>query len=319
MLRYVEIGWRSGGRWLSLAVLGGLALGAPGVSFTPAVSANSAPIPAQTWLTFDSAHLCTAGGLRSHPVAGASQPASVTGVPLSLTTSSPSSEGSTGSSLVSVALAAAPLAPATQACATSAGSTATLAMPLRAQEPKTMLTTASAAVAHTTTLASHLTSVHVIYTKTPPQAPAAPTQATGYSGPPGGVGPWTPVAGHPSYSFPDFAGDPNSWEYGSCTWWAWYTRRDEPQLASLGYASGWIGAARARGMSVGYSPAVGATVVFQPGVQGASGDGHVGHVVALLSDGWFVMSEMNFYWNGGGYGRVNYRYAHVGAGVAFIY
>ena len=35
--------------------------------------------------------------------------------------------------------------------------------------------------------------------------------------------------------------------------------------------------------------------------------------------GWFLISEMNFYWNGGGWGRVDYRLAHTGWGVQFIY
>jgi len=28
---------------------------------------------------------------------------------------------------------------------------------------------------------------------------------------------------------------------------------------------------------------------------------------------------MSFYWNGGGWGRISFRYAHTGPGVAFIY
>jgi hypothetical protein len=28
---------------------------------------------------------------------------------------------------------------------------------------------------------------------------------------------------------------------------------------------------------------------------------------------------LNFYFNGGGWGRISYRYAHVGSGVQFIY
>jgi hypothetical protein len=64
---------------------------------------------------------------------------------------------------------------------------------------------------------------------------------------------------------------------------------------------------------------VGATVVFQPGVQGASGGGHAAHVEAGFKNGWFLVSEMSFYWNGGGWGRISFRYAHTGSGVAFIY
>jgi hypothetical protein len=32
-----------------------------------------------------------------------------------------------------------------------------------------------------------------------------------------------------------------------------------------------------------------------------------------------MISEMNFYWNGGGWGKVDYRFVHEGWGVAFIY
>ena len=136
--------------------------------------------------------------------------------------------------------------------------------------------------------------------------------------PPGGIGAWTPVPGHPSYGMSDFGGDPYSSQFGVCTWYAWYRHQNEA-LASFGMAYNWVAAARSHGLSVGYSPAVGATVVFQPGVEGAGGGGHVGHVEAVLSNGWFIISEMNFYFNGGGWGRVDWRYAHVGGGVAFIY
>jgi surface antigen len=133
-----------------------------------------------------------------------------------------------------------------------------------------------------------------------------------------GPGAWTPVPGHPSYWLGDFAGDPYSGAYGVCTWYAWYRHRNEP-LMRLGNAWAWANNAPSYGLSVGSTPVAGATVVLQPGVQGASGAGHVGHVEWLVGNGWFVISEMNFYWNGGGYGRVDYRYAHVGPGVLFIY
>jgi surface antigen len=106
--------------------------------------------------------------------------------------------------------------------------------------------------------------------------------------------------------------------FGQCTWWAQYERRDE-NLAYMGDASDWAVVAAQRGLQVGDNPAPGATAVFQPGVQGAGGGGHVAHVIAVYPDGWFLISEMNFYWNGGGWGRVDYRYAHSGPGVEFIY
>ncbi len=139
------------------------------------------------------------------------------------------------------------------------------------------------------------------------------------SAPPSGVpGAWTPVPGHPSYGMSDFAGDPWSQYFGYCTWYAWYRHQNEP-LLRLGNASQWPWAAPSHGLRVGSTPVAGATVVFQPGVEGAGGGGHAAHVEAVLGGGWFIMSEMNFSWNGGGWGRVDWRYAYAGSGVSFIY
>lgn len=153
-------------------------------------------------------------------------------------------------------------------------------------------------------------------------APKTPTAKASYSAPhsaaPSGIGPWTPVSGHPTYSLGNFAGDAYSGAYGTCTWYAWYRRQGEP-LMQLGNASQWAANAPSHGLRVGSAPVVGATAVFQPGVQGAGSGGHVAHVEAILGGGWFIISEMNFYWNGGGFGKVDYRYVHTGSGVTFIY
>ncbi len=70
----------------------------------------------------------------------------------------------------------------------------------------------------------------------------------------------------------------------------------------------------------GSTPVPGATVVFAGGVQGASSAGHYARVVAVAPGGqWLLISEMNFTWRGGGFGRINYRYIHTGAGITFIY
>jgi surface antigen len=91
------------------------------------------------------------------------------------------------------------------------------------------------------------------------------------------------------------------WAFGQCTWWAQSKRRDE-NLRRMGDARYWAANAPTRGYHVGTTPRVGATVVFQPGVQGAGGAGHVAHVEAVYAHGWFLVSEMNFSWNGGGWG-----------------
>jgi surface antigen len=143
--------------------------------------------------------------------------------------------------------------------------------------------------------------------------PAAPVSGGG-----GTYSPWAPVPGHPSYSMGDFAGDPNSSYFGYCTWYAWYRYQGEP-LMRLGNAEAWAWNAPSFGLRTGTTPVVGATAVFQPGVEGAGGAGHVAHVEAVLGGGWFIVSEMNFSWNGGGWGRVDWRYVYATSGVTFIY
>jgi surface antigen len=132
-----------------------------------------------------------------------------------------------------------------------------------------------------------------------------------------GIGAWVST-GLAAYTLGDFSGDQYSGYYGTCAWYAWYRRQDEP-LLRLGNAAQWASNASSHGLSVGSFPEVGATVVFQPGVQGASSLGHAAHVEEVYGTGWFLISEMSFYWNGGGWGKVSYRYAHTGYGVRFIY
>ena len=148
-------------------------------------------------------------------------------------------------------------------------------------------------------------------------ANAAPSSS---SKTPAGLCAWCAPAEYHSFGpVSDFRGDSYSSSRGQCTWWA-ATRRLDENFWGLGtYAYQWTFNARARGFRTGTSPAVGASVVFQPGVDGASSWGHVGHVEKVYSGGWFLISEMNFYWNGGGWDRVDYRYVHTGPGVSFLY
>jgi hypothetical protein len=138
------------------------------------------------------------------------------------------------------------------------------------------------------------------------------------------LAPWPPddsfmeVPGHPAFRVSRPADGYYWWAFGQCTWWAQNTRRDE-NLSYIGDAKYWASGAAARGYRVGTLPAVNSTVVYRPGAQGAGGLGHVAHVEAVYPGGWFLTSEMNFYWNGGGWGRVDYRFAHTGWGVYFIY
>lgn len=147
-------------------------------------------------------------------------------------------------------------------------------------------------------------------------AASAPSYST-QSYTPSGISQWANT-GRGAWRMYDYAGDPYSGVYGGCTWWAWYKNSWQP-LMQLGDAWQWAYNAPSHGLATGSTPAVGATVVFQPGVQGASSLGHAAHVEAVYGGGWFLVSEMSFYWNGGGWGIVSYRYAHTGPGVSFIY
>lgn len=102
--------------------------------------------------------------------------------------------------------------------------------------------------------------------------------------------------------------------YGQCTWYASQMR---PDLMGdvWGNAANWAYAARASGRATGYNPQVGAVAVFQPGVQGAWGAGHVAYVAAVGANGWFLVREMDFPYAG----QVTSRWAHAGGGVTFIY
>ncbi len=171
-------------------------------------------------------------------------------------------------------------------------------------------------------------------------APAARSSTKSYSAPAtthaAGKGAAAPVgtvqavnsAGEPCRSTDYFNGVPSQWKvppscyagvyainpanyvyrpgFGWCNWWPEVMNPSRPNLLWGNYPRTSI-------------PRPGATVVFAPGVQGASAGGHYSRVVAVYPGGqWFLVSEMNFYWRGGGFGKVSYRYVHTGPGVTFI-
>jgi len=101
---------------------------------------------------------------------------------------------------------------------------------------------------------------------------------------------------------------PASSTFGYCNWWVNELHRDKPDLL--------YGSEYRRGSA----PVPGAAVYFAGLVQGAGASGHFAQVVAIAPDHyWMLITEMNFAWRGGGFGKVDYRYAHVGSGVTFIY
>lgn len=96
----------------------------------------------------------------------------------------------------------------------------------------------------------------------------------------------------------------NHFAYGFCTYYV-ATRRCVPWL---GNASSWYIAAAQMGFKEGRMPVAGAIVVFKPGVDGVSWEGHVAYVEAVgpaegIPAGSFKLSEMNY----AGWNRVDYR------------
>jgi surface antigen len=115
-------------------------------------------------------------------------------------------------------------------------------------------------------------------------------------------------------------GSVNVFPYGSCTWWAnqryfqlhgifvpWRTQSNAWQWTARAYEFGW---------HVSSVPVVGAIIVLQPGVEGASWAGHVAVVERILSNGHVIASNMNW----GAYPwLVTYVEFAPGPGVTFIH
>lgn len=88
----------------------------------------------------------------------------------------------------------------------------------------------------------------------------------------------------------------NGYSYGYCTYYV-ASRRFVP--SNWGNASSWYYNAVLAGYSVGTAPRAGA-VAWENG-------NHVAYVESANADGTVTVSEMNFWSNGGGWGRVSYR------------
>lgn len=113
----------------------------------------------------------------------------------------------------------------------------------------------------------------------------------------------------------------NYYPGGQCTW---YAEQEAAQytglwLKSFGNAMYWAGNAAASGWAVAATPRIGSVIVFQPGVDGAGGVGHVAFVTNYYpSTGRVVISEMNF----AGLGHVDTRTITNGInnpGIRYIY
>jgi hypothetical protein len=106
---------------------------------------------------------------------------------------------------------------------------------------------------------------------------------------------------------------------GNCTWYAYERFRGESGTypALTGDAHYWDNSARATGWGVVLDAMSRTIVVFEPGVQGASGLGHVAwvNVVQSRSDGrWIHITEMNY----NGLGRMNSRWVKDVPGMSYV-
>ena len=120
---------------------------------------------------------------------------------------------------------------------------------------------------------------------------------------------WTvPPGCYANIYYPDRSAYHASSTFGYCNWWVQALHPNQPDIL---YGKEYTRTS---------TPIAGAAVWFNPNVQGAGSDGHWAQAVAVSSDGyWVLITEMNFSWRGGGFGRVDFRYIHAGAGVYFIH
>jgi surface antigen len=115
-------------------------------------------------------------------------------------------------------------------------------------------------------------------------------------------------------------GSPETWPLGVCTYWAnlRYHELTGHWVKWLGNAYQWADGARLAGWHVSTQPHVPSIIVLMPGVEGASGFGHVA-VVESASGNSAYTSDMNWYVNGGGWDIKSYYTFTAGPGVYFIW
>lgn len=147
-----------------------------------------------------------------------------------------------------------------------------------------------------------------VNTNITPAAIPAPTTAPASSGP--AAAPTAPSTFDGNFS--------NPFSPGQCTWWADYRYHQLTGFAIpwSGNASAWAyNAAGYGGWVVSDTPRVPSIIVLQPGVQYASGWGHVAIVERINPDGSVYTSNYNVV----GWGVLSYASYHPGPGVSFVY
>ncbi|HEX7736681.1 MAG TPA: CHAP domain-containing protein [Ktedonobacteraceae bacterium] len=110
------------------------------------------------------------------------------------------------------------------------------------------------------------------------------------------------------------------WPLGQCTYWSNYEyhRLTGFWVSWNGNADQWVTGAHKAGWNVSQTPHVPSIMVMMPGVQGASGYGHVA-VVEGTNRNVVRTSNMNWYANGGGWNRVSTVNFHTGPGIYFVW
>ncbi len=107
--------------------------------------------------------------------------------------------------------------------------------------------------------------------------------------------------------------------YGQCTWYASqrYFELHGVYVPWTTNADAWEWGARALDFhwQVSSQPSVGAIMVLQPNIQGASGLGHVGVVESVQADGSVIASSLNW---GPNYTQVSDFHFYPGTGVSFV-
>lgn len=116
------------------------------------------------------------------------------------------------------------------------------------------------------------------------------------------------------------AGGLNRFAFGQCTYWAnmRYHALTGYWVPWLGNAYQWAYGAQVSGWIVSSKPVVPSIIVLQPGVEGASGYGHVAIVEKINPDGSVYTSNYNWYANGG-WDRLSYWTFTPGPGVVFVW
>lgn len=110
------------------------------------------------------------------------------------------------------------------------------------------------------------------------------------------------------------------WPLGQCTYWSNYEyhRLTGFWVSWNGNADQWVTGAHKANWNVSQTPHVPSIMVMMPGVQGASGYGHVA-VVESANGNVVHTSNMNWYANGGGWNRVSNVNFYAGRGIYFIW